>query len=209
MESTIYTCCICSKPASENCELVHVSPKAVNTLLKSCDIRKASDVNNVRVHSLCRKVFTDSRRQNTLKRKQASHKEFHTYRLKPIGNNIRASWTKTGKSSKNLTFSDFHDFFYADIFSGFLWNFFSWFTYTIWTHTRSFIPTDWNQSEIIFEQVGQKRENRPKIWLFPIFTIFFTPIYSADFCETFFHGSPTPYEHTQGVSYLQIETNRK
>ena len=152
MESTIYTCCICSKPASENCELVHVSPKAVNTLLKSCDIRKASDVrtnivcdiNNVRVHSLCRKVFTDSRRQNTLKRKQASHKEFHTYRLKPIGNNIRASWTKTGKSSKN-----------------------------------------------------------------PIFTIFFTPIYSADFCETFFHGSPTPYEHTQGVSYLQIETNRK
>ena len=59
----------------------------------------------------------------------------------------RASWTKIGNSSKNLTFSDFHDFF--------------------------------------------------------------TPIYSADFCETFFHGSPTPYERTQGVSYLQIETNRK
>ena len=62
------------------------------------------------------------------------HKEFHTYRLKPIRNNIRG--------------------------------------------------------------IGQKRENRPKIWLFPIFTIFFTPIYSADFCETFFHGSLTPYEQT-------------
>ena len=60
------------------------------------------------------------------------HKEFHTYRLKPIGNNIRASWTKTGKSSKNFTFSDFQDFFYADIFSGFLWNFVSGFTYTIY-----------------------------------------------------------------------------
>jgi len=48
------------------------------------------------------------------------HKEFHIYRLKPIGNKIRASLTKTGKSSKNLTFSDFHDFFYANIFSGFL-----------------------------------------------------------------------------------------
>ena len=97
------------------------------------------------------------------------HKEFHIYRLKPIRNNIRGSWTKTGKSSKNLTFSDFHDFFYADIFSGFLWNFFSWFTYTIWTNTRSFIPTDWNQSEIIFEQVGQKQENRSKMLIFPIF----------------------------------------
>ena len=139
------------------------------------------------------------------------HKEFRTYRLKPTWNNIRASCTKTGKSAKNLTFSNFHDFFYADLFSGFLWNFFSWFTYTIWTNTRSFIPTDWNQSEIIFEQVGQNQENRPKIWLFPIFTIFFKTIYSADFCETFFHGSPTPYERTQGVSYLQvqIETNRK
>ena len=41
------------------------------------------------------------------------HKEFHNYRLKPIGNNIRASWTKTGKSSKKFTFSDFHDFFTA------------------------------------------------------------------------------------------------
>ena len=39
------------------------------------------------------------------------HMEFHTYRLKPTRNNIRASQTKTGKSSKNLTFSDFHDFF--------------------------------------------------------------------------------------------------
>ena len=120
------------------------------------------------------------------------HKEFHTNRLKPIGNNIRASWTKSGESSKNLTFSNFHDFFYADLFSGFLWNFFSWFTYTIWTNTRSFIPTDWNQPEIIFEQVGQKQENRPKIWLFTIFTIFFTPIYSADFCEILFHGSSIP-----------------
>ena len=60
------------------------------------------------------------------------HKEFHNYRLKPIGNNIRASWTKTGKSSKNFTFPDFQDFFYADIFSGFLWNFVSGFTYTIY-----------------------------------------------------------------------------
>ena len=33
---------------------------------------------------------------------------------------------------------------------------------------------------------------------------FLTPIYSAEFCETFFHGSPTPYERTQGVSYLQM-----
>ena len=48
------------------------------------------------------------------------HKEFHTYRLKLIGNNIRGSWTKTGKSSKNLTFTDFHDLFYADICGGFL-----------------------------------------------------------------------------------------
>ena len=48
------------------------------------------------------------------------YKEFHTYRFKLIGNNIRGSWTKTGKSSKNLTFSDFQDFFYANIFSGFL-----------------------------------------------------------------------------------------
>ena len=127
------------------------------------------------------------------------HKEFHTYRLKPTRNNIRASWTKTGKSSKNLTFTDFHDLFYADICGGFLWNLFSWLTYNIWTNTSSFIRTGWNQPEIIFEQVGQKMENRPKFWLFSIFTIFFTPIYSADFCETFFLGSPTPYKRTQGV----------
>ena len=109
------------------------------------------------------------------------HREFHNYNLKPIGNNIRVSWTKNGESSKNLTFFDFHDFFYGDILSGFLWNFFSWFTYTIWTNTGSFIPADWKQSEIIFKQVGQKTDNFTKIWLFPIFTIFFTPIHSSDF----------------------------
>ena len=49
-----------------------------------------------------------------------------------------------------------------------------------------------------------KMGNRPKFWLFTIFTNFFTTIYSADFCETFFIGSPTPYERIQGVSYLQL-----
>ena len=58
------------------------------------------------------------------------HKEFHTCRLKSIGNNIRVSWTKIGKSSKIFTFSDLHDFF--------------------------------------------------------------TAIYSGDFCQTWFHGSPIP-----------------
>ena len=53
------------------------------------------------------------------------HKEFHTYRLKLIGNNIRGSWTKTGKSSKNLSFTDFHDLFYVEICGGFLCNLFS------------------------------------------------------------------------------------
>ena len=28
-----------------------------------------------------------------------------------------------------------------------------------------------------------------------------------EFCETFFHGSPTPYERTQGVSYLQMSAS--
>ena len=116
------------------------------------------------------------------------HMEFHTYRLKPTRNNIRASWTKTGKSSKNLTFSNFHDFFYADIFSEFLWNFFSWFTYTTWTDTKSFISTDWNKSKIIIEQVGLKQENRSKIRILPIFTIYFTPKYAVDSCEIYFHG---------------------
>ena len=113
---------------------------------------------------------------------------------------------KNSKIVQKIYFFWFSRFFYADLFSEFLCNFFSWFTYTIWTNTRSSITTDWNQPEIIFQQVGQKLENRPKIWLF---TIFFTPIYSTDFFETFFHGSPTPYERTQGVSYLQIETNQK
>ena len=137
------------------------------------------------------------------------HKEFHTYRLKPIAINIRGIWTKTVKSSKNVTFSDFYDFFYADICGRFLWFFFSWFTYTIWTNTRSFISTDWNQSEIKFEQVWQKQENHPKIWLFPIFTIFFTPIYSADFCEILFHSSSIPNKRIKKVTYLQFLTNRK
>ena len=137
------------------------------------------------------------------------YKEFHTCRLKPIWNNIRASWTKNEEFSKKFTFADFHNIFYGDILRGFLWKNFSRFTYTVWTNTGSFITTNWNQSEIIFEQVGQKTENRPKIWLFFDFHVFFTSIYWADFCEFFFHGLPIPYEQTQGVSYLQIETNRK
>ena len=48
-----------------------------------------------------------------------------------------------------------------------------------------------------------------KKFTFSDFHDFFTPIYSADFCVTFFHGSPTLYERIQGVSYLQIETNQK
>ena len=79
---------------------------------------------------------------------------------------------------------------------------FSWFTYTTWTDTKSFISTDWNQSKIIIEQVGQKQENHPKILLFPIFKIFFTPIYSADFCEILFQGSPIPYKRIKKVSYI-------
>ena len=71
----------------------------------------------------------------------------HTYRLEPIGNNIRASWTKIGKSSKIFTFSDLHDFF--------------------------------------------------------------TAIYSTDFCETWFHGSPIPYKRIQKVSYLLFVNNWK
>ena len=59
------------------------------------------------------------------------HNEFNTYRLEPIGNNNRASWTKIGKSSTNFTFSDFHDSFNVDIFSGFLCNSVPWSTYTI------------------------------------------------------------------------------
>ena len=90
MESKIDNCCICSKPAYENCELVHVSPKAVKTLLKSCNIRKASDVrtnivsdmNNVYVHSDCRKFFTDSKRQKQVKRKQASDSVVQSKRVR-------------------------------------------------------------------------------------------------------------------------------
>jgi len=134
------------------------------------------------------------------------YKEFHTYRFKLIGNNIRGIWTKTVKSSKSVTFSDFFTPIYAADFCDF---FFSWFTYTIWTNTRSFISTDWNQSEIKFEQVWQKQENHPKIWLFPIFTIFFTPIYSADFCEILFHSSSIPNKRIKKVTYLQFLTNRK
>ena len=44
---------------------------------------------------------------------------------------------------------------------------------------------------------------------FSQFNDFFTAIKSADFCEIRFHGSPIPYERTQGVSYLQIEANQK
>ena len=41
------------------------------------------------------------------------HKEFHTYRMKPIGNKNRASWAKI----ENFTFSDFHDFFFTPIYA--------------------------------------------------------------------------------------------
>ena len=76
------------------------------------------------------------------------YKKFHTYRLEPIGNNIRASKTKIGKSCKIfIFFFDFHNFF--------------------------------------------------------------TAIYSADFCENRFYGSPIPNERIQKVSYLQIGPNWK
>ena len=75
------------------------------------------------------------------------------------------------------------------------------------TQRVSYLQIEINRKEYS-SKLDKNRKNVQKFDFF-WFSRFFTTIYWADFFDNFFHGLPILYEQTQGVSYLQIETNWK
>ena len=70
MEDHTLCCSICSLPGDDNRNLVHVTEKGIETLLKSCNKKKDKSVRDnieaalesVYVHADCRKAYTDPRK---------------------------------------------------------------------------------------------------------------------------------------------------
>ena len=54
------------------------------------------------------------------------------------------------------------------------------------------------------DQLPRRIGKSTKIFTFSDFHDFFTAIYSADFCKTWFHSPPIPYKRIKKVSYLQF-----